>query len=126
MKKQIKKISILGDRIKQIYWRIRESQTKLNPFPGSSKYWENRYASGGNSGAGSYDKFAEFKAEILNDFVTKHDITDVIEFGCGDGNQLVIANYPKYFGFDVSETVIALCKEKFSSDASKTFKLMRE
>ena len=50
----------------------------------------------------------------------------VIEFGCGDGSQLEIAKYPRYIGLDVSETVIDSCKEKFSSDMSKTFKLMRE
>ena len=29
-------------------------------------YWETRYASGGNSGAGSYNKDAEAKAEYIN------------------------------------------------------------
>ena len=38
----------------------------------SHEYWEKRYASGGNSGAGSYNYLAEFKAEILNNFVTKN------------------------------------------------------
>lgn len=90
------------------------------------KYWEDRYASGGNSGAGSYNKFAEFKAEIINAFVDNHDVISVIEFGCGDGNQLKLSNYPRYIGIDVSETVIALCKGKFFTDTCKTFKLMRE
>ena len=126
VKEQIKRIPVLGNWLRQIYWRIKGNPTKPKHFPGSSKYWEDRYASGGNSGVGSYDKFAEFKAEILNAFVAKHDVLDVIEFGCGDGNQLAIANYSRYIGLDVSETVIALCKEKFSSDTSKTFKLMRD
>jgi SAM-dependent methyltransferase len=126
MKEQIKRIRILGNWVRQFYWKIRENRKKPESFPSSSKYWEHRYASGGNSGVGSYDKFAEFKAMILNAFVTKQNVITVMEFGCGDGNQLELANYPSYIGLDVSEAVIASCKEKFSSDTGKTFKLMRE
>lgn len=35
-------------------------------FPGTADYWENRYAKGGTSGAGSYGRQAEWKAEIVN------------------------------------------------------------
>jgi len=90
----------------------------------SSKYWEGRYAAGGNSGVGSYNRLAEFKAEILNDFVKKHSINSVIEFGCGDGNQLSLAQYPRYLGFDVSQTAINICKNKFSDDKTKEFRLL--
>jgi hypothetical protein len=65
-------------------------------FPGSGKYWDNRYKKCGNSGAGSYGKLAEFKADILNKFISKNNIQSVIEFGCGDGNQLLLANYQCY------------------------------
>ena len=54
----------------------------------SSKYWENRYKAGGNSGSGSYSNLAIFKAEIINSFVKDNKIESVIEFGCGDGQQL--------------------------------------
>ncbi|GAJ08100.1 unnamed protein product, partial [marine sediment metagenome] len=57
-------------------------------FSGSREYWESRYAGGGTSGAGSYGKPAEFKAQVLNSFVKDNGISSVIEFGCGDGNQL--------------------------------------
>lgn len=96
------------------------------PFPGSENYWIQRYEYGGNSGPGSYNQLAKFKAEILNDFVTKNQISTVIEYGCGDGNQLKFANYPSYLGFDVSSKAIALCKELFEDDQSKEFKLMDE
>ncbi len=95
-------------------------------FPGSEIYWERRYSSGRNSGVGSYEKFAKFKAEILNSFVDAHGIKSVIEFGCGDGGQLSLANYPEYIGYDVSQTVIEICTKKFSNDDKKKFKLMRE
>ncbi|MCL2283845.1 MAG: glycosyltransferase family 92 protein [Fibromonadales bacterium] len=62
----------------------------------SGKYWEERYANGGNSGDGSYNCLAQFKAEILNDFVKEHSVNSAIEFGCGDGSQLSLVKYPKY------------------------------
>lgn len=93
---------------------------KLRVFH-SSNYWESRYKSGENSGAGSYGKFAEFKAQIINSFVAKNDIQSVIEFGCGDGNQLSLATYPSYIGLDVSPTAIGLCRKKFHNDDSKSF-----
>lgn len=95
-------------------------------FDGSGDYWENRYARGGNSGAGSYDELAAFKAEVLDDFVEAQGIRSVIEFGCGDGNQLALANYPQYSGFDVSETAIRQCRERFSGDSSRSFHLMND
>ncbi len=70
-----------------------------NNFPGSNKYWTQRYAEGGNSGAGSYGKFARFKAEVINKFVSEREIKSVIEFGCGDGNQLKLANYSRFSPF---------------------------
>jgi len=97
--------------------------TKIKTF-NSSKYWEERYASGGNSGLGSYGKLAEFKAEIINNFIKKYKIISVIEFGFGDGNQLELMDYKKYLGLDVSETAVTLCKEKFRSDSKKKFRLM--
>jgi hypothetical protein len=90
-------------------------------FPGSKDFWEARYSLGGNSGSGSYGKFAEFKAGVLNDFVEEKEIHSVIEFGCGDGNQLSLSKYPKYIGLDVSTTALSLCRAKFSEDESKSF-----
>jgi len=90
-------------------------------FPGSREFWETRYSLGGNSGQGSYGKFAGFKAEVLNEFIKRKGILSVIEFGCGDGNQLSLAHYPQYTGLDVSPTAIALCREKFDQEKNKSF-----
>jgi len=46
----------------------------------SKKYWEARYVSGRNSGAGSYGRLAKFKADVINDFVKNKKINTVIEF----------------------------------------------
>ncbi|HOD62372.1 MAG TPA: methyltransferase domain-containing protein [Bacilli bacterium] len=82
-------------------------------------YWENRYKNNGNSGAGSYGRLAEFKAEIINKFIADKNINSVIEFGCGDGNQLSLFKVNKYTGYDISETTIRKLKSRFDD---KTFK----
>ena len=87
----------------------------------SREYWEQRYSMGGTSGAGSYDKLAEFKAEVINSFMKNYQINSVIEFGCGDGNQLSMFDFPSYIGLDVSRTAIKLCIERFKYDKSKSF-----
>lgn len=97
-----------------------------NKFPGSMAYWEQRYLIGSNSGAGSREKLAEFKAEIINSFIQDKKIESVIEFGCGDGNQLKYSNYPNYIGFDVSRTALEICKTIFHSDETKVFKQLKD
>lgn len=96
------------------------------PFPGSQEYWVNRYEKGGNSGPGSYSELAKFKAKVLNDFVLRENVQSVIEFGCGDGNQLELAEYPSYRGLDVSPVAVKRCRERFASDSTKSFALLGE
>jgi len=96
----------------------------LKLFPGSESYWERRYQSGGTSGAGSYGRFAEFKAEIINGFVIDKQVGSVIEYGCGDGNQLTLSAYSSYIGFDVSREAISRCQYTFANDETKSFKLI--
>lgn len=50
----------------------------------------------------------------------------MIEFGFGVGNQLKLANYPRYIGFDISRKAISMCKEKFQGEATKQFKSVVE
>ena len=90
-------------------------------WEGSAKYWQNRYLTGKTSGSGSYNRLSHFKAKIINDFVKDNYIKSVIEFGCGDGNQLLLAEYPSYIGYDVAMEAIHICKDKFSTDPSKRF-----
>jgi GT2 family glycosyltransferase len=116
-----------NENIKHLIDHYPEIKNKLNLNGFNSKeYWEKRYIDGGHSGAGSYNFFAEFKAEVINKFVLKNNIDTVIEFGHGDGNQLKLSNYPKYLGFDVSSTIVELCKNKFKLDKTKKFKNLDE
>ncbi|MBL7077892.1 MAG: class I SAM-dependent methyltransferase [Kiritimatiellae bacterium] len=95
-------------------------------FVDSERFWVELYERGGNSGSGSYGKLAEFKAEFLNRWVRDHDIQAIMEFGCGDGNQLRLAAYPSYTGFDVSPRAVAMCREQFANDKAKSFRLVSE
>jgi cyclopropane fatty-acyl-phospholipid synthase-like methyltransferase len=95
-------------------------------FIGSAQYWENRYKAGNNSGKGSYGELAEFKAEVLNAFVVDNGVHSVIEFGCGDGNQLSLAAYPQYVGYDVSATAVEMCRRVFAHDPTKVFAMVDE
>lgn len=126
MKEIIKSIPILGGLAIWINRRLVAMGGNAAQFPGSVAYWEKRYAIGGNSGVGSYGPFAEFKADVLNGFVATHHVQTVIDFGCGDGNQLSLAKYPTYLGFDVSATAISRCQKLFDSDSQKSFRLMSE
>jgi cyclopropane fatty-acyl-phospholipid synthase-like methyltransferase len=66
---------------------------------------------------------AGFKADYINSLVSKHNIETVVEFGCGDGQQLSAYNFPEYLGLDVSKTVIKSCISQFSGDNTKSFEL---
>lgn len=95
-------------------------------FRGSGDYWEDRYRRGENSGAGSYGEEAEYKAGFLNQFVREHEVETVIEWGCGDGNQLGLAEYPSYIGIDVAPSAIRLCIERFGGDDTKSFYALQQ
>lgn len=90
-------------------------------FRDSQSYWEGRYLAGGTSGAGSYGPQARYKADFINGFVRENTVNSVIEFGCGDGNQLGLAEYPMYLGIDVAGPAVKRCIEVFRHDTTKSF-----
>jgi SAM-dependent methyltransferase len=128
MKQLTEKTPIFGSAVLRIFGSLtRAPATRSSKiFRGSEAYWKERYDAGGHSGRGSYDELAQFKADILNKFVSENKITSVIDYGCGDGNQLSLAQYPQYTGFDVSPNALERCLKRFSNDKTKTFKLMEE
>jgi SAM-dependent methyltransferase len=121
MRNFIKRIPVLRDIARAAYWAL---ERMLGFFRSSEDYWTTRYRKGGNSGSGSYGQLAGFKAQILNDFVAAEGILTVLEFGCGDGNQLRIAQYPHYTGYDISPDALGLCRQFFGNDATKSFRLV--
>jgi SAM-dependent methyltransferase len=101
--------------------RARTGRPQQSPFPGTARYWDERYGEGGSSGVGSTGVLARFKADVLNGFVAEHRIATVVELGCGDGEQLALAEYPSYVGLDVAATAVDLCVGRFRRDPSKSF-----
>jgi len=121
MKEFLKNIPILHTIASKAYVKILNKK-----FSSSQAYWMKRYAKGGNSGAGSCGRHAEFKAEVLNTLVSRENIKTIIEYGCGDGNQLRLARYENYLGFEVSPEAIRKCNTIFHNDTTKKFKLMED
>jgi SAM-dependent methyltransferase len=122
LKKMVGSTPVVGMAAKQL-WRITSPlRFRLAGFQ-SSQYWDLRYARGGDSGAGSSGELAQFKANILNGFVANNSVGSVIEFGCGDGQQLLLSQYPRYTGYDVSPNAVKRCQDLFARDESKRFAL---
>lgn len=116
-------MSTLLQPLKQILQKIQKLLRRSNETSwNSASYWEMRYRSGGSSGEGSYGRLATFKAEVINALVREEKISSVIEHGCGDGNQLSFATYPRYQGFDISSQAIYTCRQRYSFDKTKIFK----
>jgi hypothetical protein len=95
-------------------------------FEGSASYWRQRYASGGDSGAGSYGKFAEFKARVLNSLFVEFGLSSVIEFGSGDGNQVRLLQVRDYVGVDISADAVVHCRAAFADTPGRRFILADE
>ncbi|MFC3573653.1 class I SAM-dependent methyltransferase [Streptomyces yaanensis] len=116
MKKRLRELPLTGSAVATLSRTVSKHR-----FHGSQGYWERRYAEGGTSGYGSEGALAKFKAQILNAFVKENSVTSVIEFGCGDGRQLELAEYPRYLGIDVSETGLQQAMGRFCGDTTKSF-----
>lgn len=116
LKQLINRNKLLSSTVLPIYSALNRDKNFT-----SGKYWEQRYNKGGDSGAGSYGRLAQFKADIINRFIAENQLKSAIEFGCGDGNQLGLLNLERYTGFDVSKQSIALCSEKYKNDDGKAF-----
>lgn len=82
----------------------------------SKQYWQERYQNGGNSGNGSYGYLAEYKAQFITYFIKKHKVKTLIEYGCGDGNNLKLISdqNPELIitGVDISKAALVLCEAK--------------
>jgi len=118
LKRIVKRTPIVRDLARIV---MRWSAARNSSSFSSSNYWESRYREGRTSGAGSYNRLAIFKAETINRFIKDHRVHSVIEFGCGDGSQLRLAEYPAYVGVDVSRTVLDATRQAFEGDTTKRF-----
>jgi cyclopropane fatty-acyl-phospholipid synthase-like methyltransferase len=122
LKSFVKSIPVLGPTAGKLAQLPVFARVRSLHFPGSATFWESVYRQqDGTSGPGSYGRLAQFKAEILNEFVRTKAIRTVIDFGCGDGAQLQLARYPEYLGVDVARGSIERCNALFANDSTKRF-----
>lgn len=108
--------------LSNLVWKIKPKGI----FEGSKEFWNKRYKSQGTSGPGSYGRLALFKSEIVNDFLKHHEVKSVIDFGCGDGNQIRDIQFSEYIGFDVSENTIKKCRKLYEDKKNYLFKVTDE
>ena len=111
VKRTVRRLMRRNPYTRQLYTRLFDS----------IGYWESRYESGDWSGPGSYGEHAQFKADVINEFIRDHDVDTVVEFGCGDGNQVTLGEYPHYVGMDVADAAVDRCRERFADDETKRF-----
>lgn len=116
VRETIKATPVLGELASTAARRYRTSH-----FPGSAAFWERHYAAGRDSGPGSFGHLADFKAEVIADVCAEQRIASVVEWGCGDGNQLAKLTVPRYLGLDVSRSAIEGCIRRFGGDPDKSF-----
>jgi SAM-dependent methyltransferase len=90
-------------------------------FMSDKLYWDNRYATGGNSGSGSRGELAMYKAEVINMLIEDNNIESMLDLGCGDGYQLQFYCVNSYYGFDISPVSILICKELEDPDNGVRF-----
>lgn len=91
---------------------VKEEKKEIDINFDSKKYWQNRYKKGGNSGKGSYGFLAEYKKNFINKFIKNNSIKSLVEYGCGDCNQLFFIECENILGYDISCKSIELCKKK--------------
>lgn len=87
----------------------------------TEEIWNNRYQNGGNSGGGSYNELYIFKRDIINDIISKNNIKSIIDFGCGDGNQIKEINIENYIGIDIAKESINICRMKYNGGSKKFY-----
>lgn len=78
----------------------------------TASYWERRYARGGNSGAGSRGREADYKAERVSQILGRYRIRSLLDLGAGDGYvaaRLLLGDC-HYLGVEPSDSARALAR----------------
>lgn len=75
----------------------------------ASWYWIERYNRGGSSGAASYGRSAVARGQYISTLIRGYQCTHVIDFGCGDVDQVQQIKVPFYMGVDASSFIIRKC-----------------
>lgn len=104
-------------RRRQAAQQARQAELQAAGVPPLVAYWEARYSSGGTSGAGSEGDEARSKADYINALIEQEQVASVVDWGCGDGQQLGLLTLPAYLGVDISTTAVARCLARHPEQA---------
>ena len=108
--------TLMPSRLKRL---VARSLDVLGVHPNfkTDRYWEKRYATGGNSGLGSQGFNHRFKRDTIERLIRARGIRSVVDFGCGDGRQmfevLSETTLDEYQGIDISPSAVSLCRERY-------------
>jgi len=96
----------------QMPWRLFEV-----PMSRESDFWENRYCSGGNSGAGSRGGEAEWKIARIVELAARHGVRSILDLGSGDGYlaRRLMERLPRdvvYQGVDIAPSAVSLAESQ--------------
>jgi hypothetical protein len=85
-------------------------------------YWNRRYREGRTSGAGSEGEEGAYKARYVSEFIRDHNVTSVIDWGCGDGQvlELIDLHGALYHGVDCAPTIVERMRRKFPQHSFST------
>ena len=91
-------------------------------YSGTVSYWDDRYRKGGNSGSGSQGEARIWKAHRVNIWAGK----EVLDIGCGDGEQAELYTIPLYTGIDPSPAAIMAAADRISKEPDWQWFVMRD
>ncbi|MDP8246275.1 MAG: class I SAM-dependent methyltransferase [Candidatus Hinthialibacter antarcticus] len=101
-------------------------KTPIDPNFNAEHWWDSRYATGGNSGAGSYGANYMFKRDYINAVVRRFEVKSVIDLGCGDGYQIKEIDVEAYQGVDISASVVNRCRKLYENQPAFSFNVYDE
>jgi SAM-dependent methyltransferase len=96
---------------------------RLFPVPAyrEADFWEDRYQSGGNSGAGSRGEEADWKIARIAERVASHGVRSILDLGSGDGYvaRRLMERLPpdvSYLGIDIAPSAVNLAASQALSN----------
>jgi SAM-dependent methyltransferase len=104
---------------REVHWVLNAHRPPKAVF--QRAYREARWGGEGtefHSGPGSTGVAAERYAELINDFIARHDIRSVVDLGCGDFQVAgrFTSDHIDYTGVDVVDELVALNNHRYGSE----------
>ncbi len=111
---------------KDVKYRMASLSVPLLPLVTGEEVFHSWYRPGGEgSGPGSTPEFTYEYRRFLEDFMMRHEVQSVVDYGCGDWqwSKLVDWGTRKYYGFDIVPNLVDRLRRDHGSD-TRTFNLI--